>query len=487
MSADPLAIARLAGPADVDGFLQLARTFADRGVAPDAIAWRVAGEQADSQGEMFAGEAQTSVVARAADNASLIPAAFRELADLMLLHEDRNRHALAYRLLHRLRREPRLLSNPADADVSHASDMARSVRRDMHKMTAFVRFRRIIAPDGAEIFVAWFEPQHHIVAATAPFFMRRFANMRWSILTPRGSAHWDGATLRIGPPADKRNAPGADALEEAWRAYYVAIFNPARLNLRAMAKEMPKKYWRNLPEADLIAPLARKAIARSDDMVAAAPTESRRSAPAAPEASRAEAEECNSLPELAAALPGCTACDLYRHATQVVPGEGVPQAKIMFVGEQPGDEEDLSGRPFIGPAGRLLDTALERAGIDRAQAYVTNAVKHFKFEPRGKRRLHKKPGAREIAACRGWVAREMELLRPRLVVALGATAAGSLLGRATLLKDVRGRTIDLPNGLKMRATVHPSFLLRLQDEESKRMEWRAFLEDLREMQAISEA
>ena len=159
----------------------------------------------------------------------------------------------------------------------------------------------------------------------------------------------------------------------------------------------------------------------------------------------------------------------------------------MFVGEQPGDEEDLSGRPFVGPAGRLLDTALERAGIDRTQAYVTNAVKHFKFEPRGKRRLHKKPGAREIAACRGWLVREMDLVRPRLVVALGATAASSLLGRATALKDVRGRSIELPNGLVMRATVHPSYLLRLQDEESKRSEWRAFLEDLREMLAISKA
>lgn len=135
----------------------------------------------------------------------------------------------------------------------------------------------------------------------------------------------------------------------------------------------------------------------------------------------------------------------------------------------------------------MLNAALERVGIDRTQTYVTNAVKHFKFEPRGKKRIHKKPGAREVAACHGWLARELELVRPRLVVALGATAAGSLLGRATPLKDVRGRTIPLAGGLDMRATVHPSYLLRLIDEDDKKREWRSFLADLREIQALAAA
>lgn len=464
-------IVRLSGPDDVDGFLAQAADLLARQIRPDEIEWRV--EETPAQ--------PTRVATPPA------PAAFRELASRMLLHRDRQRYALAYRLLRRLREDPRLLGNPADADVARAELMARAVRRDMHKMTAFVRFRRVETPDGGEAFVAWFEPDHHIVEATAPFFARRFSNMRWSILTPARCVHWDGAALAFTPGAERRNAPDGDALEQAWRAYYAAIFNPARLNLKAMAKEMPKKYWRNLPEADLIAPLTKQAAERAGDMIAAAPTASRRSAPAAPGKALVEAESCDTLAELRQALPGCVNCDLYRHATQVVPGEGASHARIVFVGEQPGDEEDLTGRPFVGPAGRLLNTALERAGIDRTQTYVTNAVKHFKFEPRGKKRIHKKPGAREVAACHGWLARELELVRPRLVVALGATAAGSLLGGATPLKDVRGRTIPLANGLDMRATVHPSYLLRLIAEDDKRREWQAFLADLKEMRALAEA
>ena len=465
-------IVRLAGPADINGFLAQASDLLAREIRPDEIDWRV--EEAPAQPIHATPWLWT-------------PPAFRELASRMLLHRDPARHALTYRLLRRLRDERRLLGNPADADVARAELMARAVRRDMHKMTAFVRFRRAEARDGGEAFVAWFEPDHHIVEATAPFFARRFSNMRWSILTPARCVHWDGAALAFTPGAERRNAPDGDALEDVWRAYYTAIFNPARLNLKAMAKEMPKKYWRNLPEAELIAPLTKQALARAGDMIAAAPTSPRRSAPAAPAMTIVAAEACDTLAELKEALPACVNCDLYRHATQVVPGEGSAQARIVFVGEQPGDEEDLTGRPFVGPAGRLLNTALDRVGIDRTQTYVTNAVKHFRFEPRGKKRIHKNPGAREIAACRGWLVRELELVRPRLVVALGATAAGSLLGKATPLRDVRGRTIRLANGLDMRATVHPSYLLRLIDEDDKKREWRALLADLQEVRALAEA
>ncbi|MDE2364560.1 MAG: UdgX family uracil-DNA binding protein [Hyphomicrobiales bacterium] len=484
MNAHSLRSVRLDGPADVDGFLDRAARLLAAGAHPEAVAWRVAGERAEAQSDLFAGDEVRDgpLVAPAAR----LPAAFREIAARALLHSDATRHALAYRLAWRLRRAPQLMSIATDAEVARFAALSKSVRRDMHKMTAFVRFRRVAAPDGGEAFVAWFEPDHHIVEATAPFFKRRFANMRWSILTPRRCAHWDGATLVLSPGADKRNAPDGDALEEAWRAYYAAIFNPARLNLAAMTREMPRKYWRNLPEADLIAPLARKASARAADMVAAAPTPARRSAPAAASPSRAAAEACGSLAEISGALPGCRNCDLFRHATQVVPGEGAAHARLALVGEQPGDEEDLSGRPFVGPAGRVLNAALERVGVDRSQTFVTNAVKHFKFEPRGKKRIHKKPGAREIAACRGWLVRELELVRPRLVVALGATAAASLLGKAAPLRDLRGRTIGLANGLEMRATVHPSYLLRIEDPDAKKAGWRAFLDDLAAARELSE-
>src|SRR5438270_6240711 len=163
----------------------------------------------------------------------------------------------------------------------------------------------------------------------------------------------------------------------------------------------------------------------------------------------------------------CTRCDLYKPATQTVFGEGPLDARIMFVGEQPGDQEDFAGRPFVGPAGALLDKALEAAGIDRSTVYVTNAVKHFKFVPRGKRRIHNKPDAGEIAACRWWIDRERELIRPPVTVALGATAARSLLDKTVTISRVRGAPLKLPDGGECWVTMHPSFLLRIPDEERK--------------------
>ena len=177
---------------------------------------------------------------------------------------------------------------------------------------------------------------------------------------------------------------------------------------------------------------------------------------------------------------GCTRCPLYKPATQTVFGEGPVEARMMFVGEQPGDQEDLAGRPFVGPAGQVFDRAIAEAGIDRAQVYVTNAVKHFKFEQRGKRRIHSKPGAGEIEACRWWIDQERMLVKPRVSVALGATAARSLFGRVVTIGRERGRALELPDGGgEAWITVHPSFLLRLPDEAAKREEYARFVEDLR--------
>jgi uracil-DNA glycosylase family protein len=181
-----------------------------------------------------------------------------------------------------------------------------------------------------------------------------------------------------------------------------------------------------------------------------------------------------------AAAKHCTACDLYKHATQTVFGEGASHAKLMFVGEQPGDAEDLSGHPFVGPAGKLLDRALAEAGIDRSQVYVTNVVKHFKWEPRGKRRIHKKPNAGEIAACRPWLDTEIALIKPRVIVCLGATAAQTLLGKQFRLTAHRGEFTDSPLAPFVLATVHPSSLLRAPDEDTRRRETKRFTEDLRQ-------
>jgi len=184
------------------------------------------------------------------------------------------------------------------------------------------------------------------------------------------------------------------------------------------------------------------------------------------------------LDDVRIAAHDCKACPLWANATQTVFGEGPEQARIMFVGEQPGDQEDRQGHPFVGPAGQLLDRALHAAGIERDSVYLTNAVKHFKWEPRGKRRLHKKPGEAEIGACHQWLERELELVAPELVVALGATAARALLGRATPIEANRGRLMPLHGGMQVLITVHPSYLLRMPDT-AREEAWRRFVQDLR--------
>ncbi|RWR08285.1 UdgX family uracil-DNA binding protein [Paenirhodobacter populi] len=188
--------------------------------------------------------------------------------------------------------------------------------------------------------------------------------------------------------------------------------------------------------------------------------------------------EASSLSALARAEAACTRCPLYRDATQVVPGEGPDQARLMVVGEQPGDREDLAGRPFVGPAGRLFDAALAEAGIPRDAIFLTNAVKHFKFEQRGKRRLHKRPNAGEIRHCRWWLGQERKLVAPAVILAMGATAVQSLLGRAVSISSLRDRVGKLEDGTPMIATVHPSYLLRIRDSADREREHAAFVADL---------
>ena len=188
-----------------------------------------------------------------------------------------------------------------------------------------------------------------------------------------------------------------------------------------------------------------------------------------------------SLPAVRDVAQDCKACDLYKRGTQTVFGEGPPRADIMMVGEQPGDAEDLAGHPFVGPAGRLLDRALEEAGIDRSRVYVTNVVKHFKWEPRGKRRIHAKPNAAEIGACRPWLDTEIGLVKPRVLVCLGATAAQALLGRAFKVTQQRGTFVPSTLAPLVTATVHPSSILRAPDDESRRVEMREFVADLKKV------
>jgi DNA polymerase len=467
-------VVTLPQPDDFDAWRDAARGLATEEVPPDAVVWQVG----DVPTDLFAGQ-NNGRAPPPAVGAFSVPRTFVALARDAIMASDPERFALLYTLLFRLRREPGLIEDAADPLVRRLDVMAKHVRRDIHKMRAFLRFREVEDVDengdATPRFVAWFEPDHHIVRGNAAFFVNRFASMRWSILTPEVSIHWDGKALTEGPGATKADAPEGDPTEEVWKTYYASIFNPARVKVGAMLKEMPRKYWKNMPETALVPQLLAGAQAREAGMIETARTKDHRSAVGGNSQMAWEA-----LREEAA---GCTRCHLYKPATQTVFGEGPVDAPMMFVGEQPGDQEDLAGQPFVGPAGQVFNRALAQAEIDRSRVYVTNAVKHFKFEQRGKRRIHSSPNAGEIAACRWWIEQEQMLVKPQVTVALGATAARSLFGKVMTIGKERGRELQLPGGGAAWITVHPSYLLRLPDEAQRAEEYARFVEDLKRVHA----
>lgn len=467
----------LEGRGAFDEWRDAARGLLAAGVRPEQVRWQLSGEGGDlfgTQTEAPMPRAQTLDIS--------VPKGFIEAAEAAICHSDPDRFALLYRILWRLQAERSLLQVRSDTDVADLVRLIKNVRRDSHKMKAFVRFREVDALQAKRRrFVAWFEPEHFIVSRTAGFFQRRFTDMDWLIATPKGSAAWNGQELKTSrEPAARPEAE--DETDELWRTYFSNIFNPARVKIRAMQSEMPKKYWKNMPEASLIPDLIAGAERRVQEMAAREASQP----PAFHE--RLQAQWCGREEQSDPDLPplerlrheaaGCTRCPLHCHATQTVFGEGPDDAEIMFVGEQPGDTEDLAGRPFIGPAGQVFDEAVAAAGIDRSQVYVTNAVKHFKYERRGKRRIHMRPDAGEVTHCRWWVSKEIEIIRPRIVVALGATAYLSLTGESRPIAEVRGMPIPMQDNRMLLVTTHPSAILRMPDPDLKARSLAAFRSDL---------
>ena len=454
-------------PWDGEAWRRAARTALRAGVPPEALSWN--GEAQGGFG--FGSDLASLPVLRESPR---VPADFLSLADAVLCHRDPRRHGLLYRLLWRLcSGERSLLDRATDADVHRARELEKSVRRDNHKMKAFVRFREI--PGQADSFVSWFEPQHYIVDRVAPFFARRFTGMCWAILTPYRSAYWNGEHLAFGPGGVRADAPADDAQEGLWRAYYANIFNPARLNPRMMRQEMPQKYWKLLPEAHLLPDLIRDAGQRVRDMAERAPEAPRRRIPLPAPASPDPVDD--SLAALHAAARQCRRCPLWQPATQAVVGEGAEHARVMVVDQQPGDAEDLSGRPLVGAAGKLFTRALEELGLDRSQFYLTHALKHFSFEQRGRFRVARTPEPSHLQACQPWLQRELATVRPRIVVCLGEIAAQAVLGGDFRLKRQRGVWHDLPDGMRVFATVHPAWVLWHSGEARERA-YAGFLEDL---------
>ncbi len=447
-------MARLSAEDDFDGWRDQCRGLLRIGAKSENVIWQVG----DTRTDLFAA---TATPTKPTGPVIGVPPEFVNLARSVICHSDPKRFALLYALLTDIKAQQRRMDDAADPALRTLHDMAKHVRRDIHKMRAFVRFRRV-EQDGAEHYIAWFEPEHHIVRANAAFFVRRFAGIQWSILTPQLSVHWDRQTLHEGPAARKEDAPSEDIIEEQWKTYYGSIFNPARLKVKAMLKEMPKKYWHNMPETALVSELIQSARSREVAMI------EKEIVPAV----------ADTLASLKAEANRCRRCPLHGPATQLVFGEGPQKARVMFVGEQPSDQEDLAGTPFVGPAGQLFNAALAEAGVDRAQAYVTNAVKHFKFKPQGKRRIHDKPNIGEINHCRWWLKREIDLVQPELIVSLGTTAARSLTGRNIPINANRGQIFESLEGVPVLVTIHPSFLLRLPDAEQAREERLKFIADL---------
>ena len=519
----------LGSETDVAGFRSSARRLIAHDIEPQRVSWQIAGA---AEGDLFASIPTPTTTTHdeppREHTPFRLPAAVVALCERAALHREPQRHALLYRWLWRVAHEPGLRDDPLDADRMQIELLARAVRRDMHKMTAFVRFRPLQVPSAPEpaaghqtpqggqgnsgtaqrflqsadeaavSHIAWFEPQHHIVEATAPFFARRFAQMPWAILTPECSARWDGHQLAFGHGARREDAPPADADERLWLTYYESIFNPARLKLAMMQKEMPRRYWKNLPEAALITSLAAKSAELSGRMIEQGSSTPVRRRPAASLAllalrldhrveggSPQGSDAPTTLTALREAMQRCRACPIGHSATQSVCGEGAPRARLMLVGEQPGDQEDLHGRPFVGPAGQLLDRALAQLGWPRQALYLTNAVKHFKFELRGKRRIHKTAAQHEAEACLQWLEHEIALVAPDAVIALGATAARALMGRTISIATMRGQWMTRADGLRVLIAGHPSALLRI-DRGDFDEAFAAWTNDLRQAARFAE-
>ncbi|QCP14778.1 UdgX family uracil-DNA binding protein [Pseudoduganella umbonata] len=391
-----------------------------------------------------------------------------------------DRWAFLYRVLWRWNDGEHEVISMADEDGARLHHMVRSVRHEEHDMHAYLRFRERPEEAGAPRFVAWFEPAHDVLPQVAQHFAKRMGKTSWMIATPEATVLWDGATLHTGEALARSAADFDDAGEALWLTYYRSIFNPARLNADIMHGHIRQRFWKNLPEAAVVPHMVTQAAAGARK-VGQLDTVGKRGGttiPIAPDKAAPERQQPSSLDE-------CRRCDLWQNATQAVAGQGARRAKIMLVGEQPGDQEDLAGKPFVGPAGDLLDKAMDAAGLDRRTVYVTNAVKHFKWEPRGKRRLHKTPAQKEVMACHYWLEAELETVAPQVLVALGSTALKSILQTGSVtMKDYMGAPFE-HEGRWVVVTYHPAYALRVPDRESRQAAFAAIVEALKTAQQIA--
>lgn len=414
----------------------------------------------------------------------LVPKQFINLAKNVICHESEDSAALLYSLLYRLQHDKTLLEKIYDIDTATALSRQKAVCHDIHHMHAFLRFKEIgnLGDDTVRrCFSAWYEPQHFIIAEAIPFFCRRFSDMDWQILTPKGCAYYLNERLFFGEPIFKK-PENKDQTEELWKTYFASIFNPARLKVKTMQSHMPKKYWSNLPEAQMIDSLIGNAETRVEKMerqpVLQPPLfHSRLTERNAENVIRTRLKSqatLKTLDDLNKGIKSCKSCPLHCSSTQAVCGEGPENASLMIVGEQPGDREDLLGRPFVGPAGQIFEKTIEKVGMQRDEVYITNAVKHFKYELKGRKRLHKRADRSEVEHCRWWLLKEIDIVKPKLIVAMGKTALFSLTDLNEPLSGLVGKIIETEEKIPVLVTFHPSYLLRIKSEELKKQETARF-------------
>ncbi len=423
---------------DWEGWRVATRSLVLAGVEPNAITWSVGGKSGtvpDATGTFH------------------VPRALVSLASLAIQARDPERFGLLYSLVWRVNAGEKLLEDESDPDLSLVRRMALGVRAEAHRMRTNMRYMPVPEDGGARL-IGWFEPAHFVVRANAQLIARRFPHLVLSIVTPDEAAHWDGTSLLFG--SGLRHAEDDEALRAWWETHGAALLDQAESDV-------------SIPEAEAV-----DEAPRPPDRPALGPVVLHGKPDPALRQSIKDASTCHR-------------CPLYEHATQTVFGEGPAGASVMFVGEQPGDQEDTIGRPFVGPAGQIMDRAMEEAGIDRRTIYVTNAVKHFKFSQRGRRRIHQTPEVPEIQACSFWLDVERVHVRPRLLVLMGGSAARAVLGRAVTISRERGRPIQLADGQTVFVTVHPSFLLRIPDAAAKAREYEAFVRDLTSIRTLMDS
>lgn len=454
-----------AAPDNFETWRVQARQFIFNHISPDQIAWTSPNAV---QLTLFDKQALQEPDA---NFKFTVPKNFLTLAKKVACHRDIARWYLLYVLLWRITHgEKHVLAVSTDSIMHKLLLMQKAVGRDAHKMKAFVRFR-LVQEDQQQQYIAWYQPDHRIAQLVAPFFQRRFSIMQWAILTPDESIYWNGEKLTFAAGVPASQAPNEDQLEELWRTYYRATFNPARIKIKAMKREMPVRFWHTLPETTIISELLQAAPARVEKMLQYQEGFADSAANFLP--------ITKDLATLKIAAHKCQACDLHCKATQTVFGAGLEYAKLMFIGEQPGDEEDKLNQPFIGPAGKLLDKLFTEAEISRTDIYLTNAVKHFKNKLVNNRRIHVTPNIREINACRPWLAAEIDAIKPEKIICLGVIAARALLGNGVSLQDIRGKWHLSEWQIPVMVTYHPAAVLRMPNPIIKEQIYNTMIEDIK--------